>query len=235
MAQSMVKLVNMTNNPIRPDHIRRSRRKTIALIVQENGSLEVRAPLQMTEAQILKFVQSKEAWVRQRQAAVRAAAPAHAYKQGEQFYYLGKLYPLRYVEKQRIKVQFNGKSIDLRTSGLPDAAEWIEGWYRSQAREYLTNRLAHYSRVGGFSYKSLRVNGARTRWGSCNAQRKSLNFTWRLMMAPPEIVDYVVVHELCHLKHPNHSPEFWKEVERILPDYKQRRKWLKENGLKLRV
>lgn len=235
MLQSMVKLGNMPDKPVRPDHIRRSQRKTIALIIREDGSLEVRAPLRMTDAQIMEFVQSKQAWVNQRQTAVRSAVPAHAYLAGEEFLFLGTKYPLRYVEKQRIMVQFSGKSIDLRIKGQSDAAEWIEGWYRLQAREYLTDRLAHYSQVWGFSYKNLRINGAGTRWGSCNAQRKSLNFTWRLMMAPPEIVDYVVVHELCHLKHPNHSPEFWKEVERILPDYKRRRKWLKENGLKLRI
>ena len=235
MLQSMVKLGNMPDKPVRPDQIRRSQRKTIALIIREDGSLEVRAPLRMTDAQIMEFVQSKQAWVRQRQTAVRSAVPVHAYLAGEEFLFLGKTYPLQYVEKQRTMVQFSGKSIDLRINGQPDAAEWIEGWYRLQAREYLTDRLAHYSRVCGFSYKSLRINGARTRWGSCNAQRKNLNFTWRLMMTPPEIVDYVVVHELCHLQHPNHSPEFWKEVGRILPDYKQRRKWLKENGLKLRI
>lgn len=111
----------------------------------------------------------------------------------------------------------------------------MEAWYRAQARWHLTGRIDHFARQHGFVYNSLRINGARTRWGSCNAQRGSLNFTWRLVMAPPEIVDYVVVHELCHLKHPNHSPDFWAEVEGILPDYKQRRKWLKENGLKLQV
>ncbi|MDX9863383.1 MAG: SprT family zinc-dependent metalloprotease [Anaerolineaceae bacterium] len=220
---------------IQPDRVSRSRRKTIALILEQDGTLEVRAPQQMTDKQILDFVQSKASWIRKRQAAVQAGPPPHSYQQGEEFLYLGKLYPLRYVEKQRITVQFNGKSIDLRTSGLPDAAEWIEGWYRFQAREYLTDRLAHYGRVYGFSYKSLRINGARTRWGSCNAQRGSLNFAWRLVMAPPEIVDYVVVHELCHLRHANHAAAFWAEVEGIMPDYKQRRKWLKDNGVKLRM
>ena len=225
----------MANQTIKPDRIRRSRRKTIALIIEQDGTLEVRAPRQMTDKQILDFVQSKAKWIRKRQVAVQSGPPPHTYQQGEEFYYLGKLYPLRHVEKQRLTVQFNGKSIDLRISGLPDAAAWIEGWYRFQAREYLTERLAHYERVYGFMYKSLRINGAQTRWGSCNAQRGSLNFTWRLMMAPPEIVDYVVVHELCHLRHPNHSPAFWMEVEGIMADYKQRRKWLKDNGMKLRV
>ena len=220
---------------IKPDRVLRSKRKTIALILEQDGTLEVRAPKQMTDKQILEFVQSKAGWIRKRQAAVQAGPPPHVYDQGEEFLYLGKVYPLRHVEKQRKTVQFTGLSIDLRISELPDAAHWIEGWYRFQAREYLAERLVYYARVYRFVYKSLRINSARTRWGSCNSQRKSLNFSWRLIMAPPEIVDYVVVHELCHLRHANHSAAFWAEVEGIMPDYKQRRKWLKDNGVKLRM
>jgi predicted metal-dependent hydrolase len=225
----------MDNQLIQPDRIRRSRRKTIALIVKQDGTFEVRAPQRMTDKQIHEFVQSKASWIRKRKAAVKAGPPPHAYQEGEKFYYLGMLYPLKYVEGQRKTVQFSGKSIDLRTSEAPDAAEKVEAWYRTMARAHLTARLDYFVQRYGFVYKSLRINGAQTRWGSCNAQRKSLNFTWRLVMAPPEIVDYVVVHELCHLRHPNHSLEFWAEVEKVMPDYKQRRKWLKEKGAKLRV
>jgi predicted metal-dependent hydrolase len=227
--------VQMKTQAIKPDRIRRSRRKTIALIVEQDGTLEVRAPQRMTNKQIMDFVQSKGSWIRKRQEAVRAGPPPHAYEEGEEFLYLGKLVPLRHVAHQRKAVQFAGKEITFRASAAPDAAEKIESWYRKQARAYLTDRLDYYSRLFGFKYESMCINGARTRWGSCNAQRKSLNFTWRLIMASPEIVDYVVVHELCHLRHPNHSPAFWAEVEGIMPDYKKRRKWLKENGVKLRV
>lgn len=223
---------------IQPDRIRRSRRKTIALIVRRDGTLEVRAPQHFTDKKILEFVHSKQNWIRKirkRQAAVRTAQSAHAYLPGEEFLYLGRPYPLRHVEHQRKALHFTGTSFDLHTSAQPEAAAVMEAWYRAQARWHLTGRIDHFARQHGFVYNSLRINGARTRWGSCNAQRGSLNFTWRLVMAPPEIVDYVVVHELCHLKHPNHSPDFWAEVEGILPDYKQRRKWLKENGLKLQV
>ncbi len=231
-----MKVKSATNTQlIVPDRIRRSRRKTIALIMELDGTLEVRAPRQMTDKQVLDYVQSKASWIRKRQAAVLAVPPPHHYQQGEEFHYLGKLYPLRYVAKQRKSVHFTGTSIDLKASVQPEAAVWVEGWYRSQAREHLTGRLEYFAHRYGFFYENLRINSARTRWGSCNAQRKSLNFTWRLVMAPPDIVDYVVVHELCHLRHANHSAAFWAEVEGIMPDYKQRRKWLKDNGVKLRL
>lgn len=225
----------MATHLIKPDRILRSRRKTIALIMELDGTLEVRAPQQMTDKDILEFVQSKTNWIRKRQATIQAGPPPHAFQQGEQFYYLGKLYPLRYVENQGKSVMFRGTSIDMRVSARPEASAKIEAWYRAMARKHLTERLGYYAQRYGISYKNLRINGAQTRWGSCNAQRKSLNFTWRLIMAPPVIVDYVVVHELCHLRHANHSAAFWTEVEGIMPDYKQRRKWLKENGMKLRV
>ena len=227
--------VQVKAQTIKPDRIRRSRRKTIALIMELDGTLEVRAPQRMTDKQIMDFVQSKASWIRKRQAAVQAGPPPHVFQQGEEFLYLGTMYPLRHVANQRKAVHFSGAEIYLRVANVPDAAEKIESWYRDKARQYLMVRLAYYAQRFEFSYKSLRINGARTRWGSCNAQRGSLNFTWRLMMAPPEIVDYVVVHELCHLRHANHSAAFWAEVGKIMPDYKQRRKWLKDNGVKLRL
>lgn len=232
----MVKLGLMNTTSLKPDLVRRSHRKSLVLIVHADGKLEVRAPLKMSEERILQFVQSKESWVRQRQAAaVRAYLPAHTYQEGEEFLFLGNKCRLLYAKQQRDAVHLDGQILKVLASSQPQAAEVLEAWYRREARSYLAVRIAYFSRRHGFTSTSLRINSARTRWGSCNAQRGSLNFPWRLIMAPPEIVDYVVVHELCHLKQPNHSPDFWKEVETILPDYKIRRKWLKENSLKLRV
>jgi len=225
----------LKNNLIKPDLVVRSKRKTIAIIVGEDGKLEVRAPQRMTDRQIMEFVKSKSNWILKRKAMIQAGPPPHAYEEGEQFFYLGELFTLRHVTKQRKVVQLCGDSISIRKADIRDAADKIEGWYRKEARAYLTQRLDGYANQYGFEYNTLRINGARTRWGSCNSQKKSLNFTWRLLMAPPEIVDYVVVHELCHLRHANHSSAFWAEVEQIMPDFKPRRKWLKKNGSKLRM
>lgn len=105
----------------------------------------------------------------------------------------------------------------------------LEKLYREKARKRITERVSYFAEKMGVTYTSIRIGSARTRWGSCSA-RGGLNFQWKLILMPPEILDYVVVHELAHRIEMNHSPRFWAQVEKILPDYRQRRQWLKENG-----
>lgn len=101
--------------------------------------------------------------------------------------------------------------------------------YRSQAREAISRRAAYFAPLMGVSYNRIAIKETKTRWGSCSA-KGNLNFHWKLILMPAEILDYVVVHELAHLKEMNHSPRFWAQVEKMLPDYRQRRRWLKEHG-----
>jgi len=103
---------------------------------------------------------------------------------------------------------------------------------REQARKRVTERVRYYAPIIGVTYGQITIRTQHTRWGSCSS-KGNLNFNCLLALVPPEVLDYVVVHELCHRKELNHSDRFWKEVERILPDYKARKKWLKENGTRL--
>ena len=97
------------------------------------------------------------------------------------------------------------------------------------AEQHIPRRVAVYAGKMGVTYGRIRIKDQKTLWGSCSS-RKNLNFNWRLVMAPGEVLDYVVVHELCHLKHMNHSAEFWDCVEEILPEYREHRRWLKVHG-----
>lgn len=120
---------------------------------------------------------------------------------------------------------------EVRQKGVPDYVkhpEW-ESRYRRMAREKLQQRTAYFARIMGVSYGRITIRAAKTRWGSCSG-RGNLNFHWKLILMPPEVLDYVVVHELAHRKEMNHSPAFWAEVAKILPDYQERRKWLKTYG-----
>ena len=108
----------------------------------------------------------------------------------------------------------------------------LEQRYRQAAKEYFPSRVAYYEQIIGVTHASIRIRDQKTRWGSCSS-KGNLNFNWRLMLAPPRVLDYVVVHELCHRKEMNHSKAFWDAVETVLPDYVQLRKWLKDNGGKL--
>ncbi|MCM1025751.1 MAG: DUF45 domain-containing protein [Roseburia sp.] len=110
--------------------------------------------------------------------------------------------------------------------------ETLEKRYRSKAREALEGRVAYYHRITGGSYKKITVRDQKTRWGSCSS-RGTLSFNYRLIFAPPKVLDYVVVHELCHLTHMNHSKDFWNMVGSVLPDYRKQRKWLREHGHEL--
>jgi len=107
--------------------------------------------------------------------------------------------------------------------------ETLEKRYRSAARTKFEQRCAYYRRFTGGIYHSITIRDQKTRWGSCSS-RGTLSFNYRLIFAPPAVLDYVVVHELCHLTHMNHSADFWNKVASVMPDYKQHRKWLKEHG-----
>jgi predicted metal-dependent hydrolase len=213
------------------DRLVRSRRKTVALIVRPDGTLEVRAPLRLAELRIREFVESHADWVCKQQARARKAAPPPAKKftERENFIYLGQSFPLTIVPRQRQVLTFDGQIFRLAKSALPKARELFVRWYQAQAGMFLMERVLFHARKHGLHYEKIRISSARTRWGSCSS-KGTLSFTWRLVMAPPEIVDYVVIHELVHTKIPNHSQAFWQGVAGIIPDYKQRLTWLRKNG-----
>lgn len=108
----------------------------------------------------------------------------------------------------------------------------LEKRYKEAAREYIPKRVAYYHTITGGNYSRISIRSQKTRWGSCSS-KGTLSFNWRLMLAPPSVLDYVVVHELCHLTHMNHSSAFWQAVEKAFPDYRNARKWLKDHGSEL--
>jgi len=219
---------------IQIDKLVRSKRKTLSLIVETDGTLTVRAPLRMKEADIRRFIEVKSNWIKRKQANVQKEAGApRQYADGETFLYLGKEVPLRLVRDGKPALVMDGV-FKLAKSAQPRAESVFKDWYKKQARTVLTERVEFYARKYGFKTERIRISSARTRWGSCSA-KKTLSFTWRLVMAPLEVIDYVVVHELCHLKELNHSKTFWAQVESILADHKAYRKWLKQYGTKLNL
>ena len=172
----------------------RSSRKTLAIRITGNDTLEVRAPRQLTNRQIEAYLRQNSAWLQKHLA----------------------LYRERQAEKE---AQPRFTEAELRTLGR-------------QALEQLPPRTVYFARLMGVSYGRITIRNQKTRWGSCSSQG-NLNFNCLLMLCPPAVQDYVIVHELCHRKEMNHSPAFWAEVERVLPDYKTQREWLKREGQKL--
>ena len=208
-------------------HLLRSRRRTIALIIEADGSLTVRAPLRAARAQIDALVAEKAAWIAEKQTlAQKSYTPPKAYRSGERFLFLGQEYPLEIVDKQSTALALQEGVFRLARRAVPQAGQVFERWYRGQARKLLEQRVAGYARQHGLHYTALRISGARQRWGSCSS-KGSLNFSWRLALLPQELIDYVILHELAHLKVKNHSAQFWAYLAALLPDYKDRRARLK--------
>lgn len=207
----------------------RSRRRTMALHIRGDGTLEVRAPLKLSTDVIDAFVAGKQSWVAKHLARMQQNKPvAKSYTEGEQFLFLGKSYPLQFCDEQKAPVVL-GETLCLASRLQGRAEKVLTGWYRQQAMQTLSERVAFYSEVMKSRPKQIKLSNARQRWGSCSV-RGRVNFAWRLVMAPPEIIDYVVVHELAHLLRHDHSSAFWQIVQTVLPDYKTRRNWLKEKG-----
>lgn len=217
------------------DAVIRTKRKTIAIIVHTDGRVVVRAPLKANKKQIEAFVTSKLAWIEKHRQRVQSLVVQDTRKKfapGEQFLYLGASYPLEFKEQLAQGFVLLNGSFQLKQELQTNASAIFTRWYQVKARQIITERVTWFARRYNFKPAKIRISSARTRWGSCSSQG-TLSFTWRLVMAPIEIIDYVVVHELAHLLERNHGPNFWHAVEKILPDYKEKRAWLKENGIQL--
>jgi predicted metal-dependent hydrolase len=211
------------------DKIVRSRRRTIALVITPEAQLIVRAPLRAPAAMIDEVVREKSGWIRKKIAEMkqRPQAIAHAYDEGEIFWFLGRPYPLHIVDGTGAGIERTDRLCVSRLL-LPDIRNRLKRWYMAEAHKEINARCMWFSMTTGYTPSSVRISDACGRWGSCT-HRAGLNFSWRLIQAPLEIVDYVIVHELVHISQPDHSRKFWAKVKEIMPDYERRRKWLREN------
>jgi predicted metal-dependent hydrolase len=213
------------------DKLIRSHRKTIGLQITNDACLIVRAPYFTSEAHIYKLIQRKESWIKSKLAYFKERQKGslpRKFTPGEQFLFLGQSYSLVAIEDLPKAVVLED-SLMISQMVLGNAKDHLECWYKARALDYITPRVRHFAQIAGLNYSSIRINNATTRWGSCG-YKDTLNFTWRLIMAPARVVDYVIIHELMHLKQKNHSHKFWAEVSNMMPDYKKEEHWLKHNS-----
>lgn len=171
----------------------RSNRKTVAIQVNSDRSVTVRAPRSASEKDIEEILKKKEAWISKHIEKIKET-------------------------KERFEAEPTEKLTREKVIALAE-----------EALKVIPERVEYFAKVIGVTYGKITVRNQKTRWGSCSS-KGNLNFNCLLMLAPPEVLDYVVVHELCHRKQMNHSKAFWLEVEKVLPNYKEVRKWLKEEG-----
>lgn len=220
--------------------VRSSRRKkTLCIQVDSGGTVTVRVPARTPPAEIDRFLAGKGAWLKKtldRLDRDSRDLQVHAFTAGERFPYLGREYALRIAAHDNAHgaLLFTGRDFVLRPEARAEARRAFEEWYRRQARLYFQQRVRRIGGRLGLEPAGVSVGDARSRWGSCSPGDR-LRFSWRLLLAPPDIIDYVVVHELCHMRIRNHSHRYWRLVERAVPDYRQHRAWLREHGRRLQL
>lgn len=223
--------------------------RNLSLRLDMARCLHISAPRLMSTARILEFLSEKEAWLKKNIEKIdgmnrEKETYENAIEQGETFKLLGQNYVLdiRFISKKRPRAFFecldggeNSLALEINENtgflDIPDVGRSaIEKLYKEFAKEYFTKRTDEINRGHfGFRYRSIRIKNQSTRFGSCSS-RGNLNFNWKAIMAPKEVIDYLLVHELAHLKEMNHSEKFWSTVEKACPDYKRHRKWLKSSG-----
>ncbi len=216
--------------------IRTKRRKTISLQITDDATLIIRAPFNVSKETIKDVVDKHKDWIRRKINEILSRNPKFVQKNfvnGENFLYLGKYYRLTLVNGQKEPLVFKN-GFFLSEAYLPIAKEVFINWYRKRAYEKISERVEWYAKKRGFRYNKINITKAEKRWGSCSSTG-NLNFSWRLIMAPLPVIDYVVVHELVHLEEKNHLKSFWDKVKILMPDYEKHRTWLKKNGYLLKI
>ena len=237
----------------------RSRRKTASIYIERDGKVSVLVPEKLTARQVEDILESKRKWIYQSLAEwqdLNANRIQRDYVNGEGFLYLGRSYRLKLVSDlpeplmlkdgyflmqasrgceppdcssihQGTHVPRSPKSMPLGSA--PDADSVFREFYRAKGAVRIPPRVAYFQTKMGVKSKSIKIMDLKHRWASCTASGK-LNFHWKCMMAPLTVIDYIVVHELAHLIHSNHSAAFWNELDKVLPDFQERKTWLRDNG-----
>ncbi len=212
--------------------LKRSRRKTSSIYIERDGSVSVLVPEQLTEKEIETMLEQKRYQIYSHLANWEDANVKRVYREfvnGEGFYYLGRNYKLEIVAEQDVPLKLKNGCFHLRKKDLPKAKEIFIEFYKEKAKKRLPERVEHYRKMLDVNPKKIKIMELQNRWGSWTP-KGNVNFHWKTIMAPLTIVDYIVAHELTHLIHPNHSDAFWNELDKIMPDYHQRKAWLKVNG-----
>jgi len=217
-----------------PIEVIRTNRKKSASVQVVDCQVQVIIPQGLSDARIEQIVREKTSWIRdklRKQSLMKPKKPKE-YVSGEAFAYLGKNYRLKLAQGSSEAVKLTlGKLV---IGADADIKRELTSWYIHNAEKRLNEKVVRFAQVIGVEPKTVKVKDYKSRWGSCSSLG-DISFHWAIIMAPHYIVDYVVVHELCHMIHHNHSPAFWQRVEKVLPNYRDCRDWLKHHGQGLKV
>ena len=215
-----------------PHKIIKSKRRTLSLSINENAELIVRAPNQISNKRIEEFIIEKSKWINKNKNLMQSRINEMNNSQSN-YLFLGNIYPLIKVNEDPNKIDFNGTEFITSIENQDKFKASLKSWYKIKFKEIAIPRLNYFSDKYNLKINQVRFKNQKTLWGSCSS-KNNINLNYLLVMAPMIVIDYVIIHELVHTVHKNHSANFWNAVEAIMPDYKKAKKWLNKNGYKLR-
>ena len=223
----------IVDNELSIQVVRSTRRRKTSSIIISNGLVKVVVPDQISDFTIKKLINKRMSWIRKKLQDESNITPimAKEYVDGERFTYLGNSYKLKSFvgSVSFVKVTSDYIHISLPKKSKENIKALLEHWYKEKATEILTEKTNSYAKIIGVSPTSIALGDFKSKWGSCSIEGK-ISYNWKIIIAPHKILDYVVIHELCHMLEHNHSKEYWRHVNTYCNDFKERRKWLKLNG-----
>ncbi len=211
------------------------RTKTVSIFIERNGSVRVLAPFTATDEKIEAAVKSKEYQIFKKLAKwkeLNQGKVNREYVNGQSFLYLGRNYRLTFTENQEVPLKISGGFFHLDKKHLNKADKVFKDFYRDKAEQKIIERLKPIEEKFQLKPTSVKVLELQNRWASCTP-KNGLNFHWKCIMAPVAVLDYIITHEMVHLKYHNHSSEFWNELDKKMPNYREYENWLKQNGVKM--
>lgn len=212
----------------------KSFRKTLSMKIDETGKLIVKVPLFANKKTVEDFINRNKAWIEEKKQNVLQRLKE--FKEWEKFFFFGEEYELKFDEENE-KIYFDGLNFYLHKKHKNIVKQKLIIFYKLEAKKYINKRTKEIAEMNNLKFNSLKITSAKTRWGSCTS-KQNVNFSYRIIWAPIKTIDYVIIHELAHLKEMNHSKNFWHLVDTISKslypwDYKNYKKWLGDNWNKL--
>lgn len=221
--------------------VRSNARRTSSIQIDESARVSIYVPYRTSQQYVDAFIREKFDWILKCVETARdnqKIIQQKKYEHGGRFLFLGKKYPLHVIESdvKRARIDFDGDQWKIVVPEDLDSQQRSElirkkliQWYRLQAEEILGGRIFHYSRIIGETPERIAIRSQKRMWGCCDYNKRLIHLNWQIILSPIKVIDYIVVHELCHLIHPNHSKRFWRKVESVMPEYEEYKHWLKVN------
>ena len=218
------------------------KRKTMSIEVETTGEVTVIAPVGASTEDVIEKVKSRAGWIVSKQYESKFINDTKIEREavsGESYMYLGRNYSLdirvdENIDNISVKL-FQGKFVvNTYTKDEDLIKKAMENWYREKTLAKVKERVSYYSSYFNDEVTTVKVKEQKKRWASCTSKNELL-FNWRCVMAPVFVLDYIVVHEMCHMEYKNHSKDFWNRVYAVMPDYEVRKLWLRNNGIKMDI